>query len=632
MTLFKRTFWLIAVIFVLSIAILLPLIHFAGKLSSLNRSGLPIKKQKKVAFLKQTSSKIALLSANSESRKVTSEFLELQRSNFPANGQKVILIGLDGATFDVLLPLISAQQVPFFSLLLKTGVYGTLQSIRPIKSPAIWTSIATAKNRDKHGIEDFVTKDMNDHGMIPVTRFQRKVKAIWNMLDTMGRQSLIINWWATSPPEAINGIMVSDVFEFAYDPGQKNGKFKEVFQPPQTEYLLKDIDEGLDAEVEKWFKKITNGITFKEKRDSVPQQSQLDYASDDNLPFVMLKEFIRSDLLVFRASQQLLKEHSYELSAVYFQGIDVTSHYFWNQGHSESFKGMSVNPGGPVVASYYKFTDTLIGELSKLVDPKTNLVIVSDHGFQAAPGDKTRNFMINKLFEIAGLLVFKNDENDIDFDKTVVYDRDSHNTWENTRLCFLTGLDKTGTRKLTTVEDFAVTIESLWKMFSELTTLDGQKVFYSITKVIPDSVQRSANRPDMVFRFNPSLPPGEEVIIGQKKIRVGDFIKEEKYLPGYHELRGIFLGSGPCFLAGKKISGATVLDISPTLLHILGLPVAEDFDGKIIDSAFNTNIVTWTSTEIPSYETQDAGAPVKTGNVPFQKNVIDQLKGIGYLE
>ena len=71
-------------------------------------------------------------------------------------GTKVILIGIDSATWHLMLPLVQAGKMPNIGYLIETGVSGPLRTFKPTLSPLIWTTIITGKSPQKHGIRSFV--------------------------------------------------------------------------------------------------------------------------------------------------------------------------------------------------------------------------------------------------------------------------------------------------------------------------------------------------------------------------------------------------------------------------------------------------------------------------------------------
>jgi len=131
-------------------------------------------------------------------------------SDAPRN--KVLLIGLDGAEWDLIQPMVDAGQLPHFARLMNQGVHGKLRSLEPAaKSPAIWTTIATGKSPEEHGIDTFV----DEQGGLPLTQNLRKVRALWNILSAVDRSVGVVGWLMSWPAEEVNGFVVSDYLQYA---------------------------------------------------------------------------------------------------------------------------------------------------------------------------------------------------------------------------------------------------------------------------------------------------------------------------------------------------------------------------------------------------------------------------------
>src|SRR5919204_6931706 len=113
--------------------------------------------------------------------------------------QKVLLVGWDAADWQVILPLLQAGQLPCLQRVVQNGVRGNLATLAPMVSPILWTSIATGKRADKHGILNFVEPDPTGTGIRPVASTSRKVKAVWNILTQAGLRTHVVGWFASHP-------------------------------------------------------------------------------------------------------------------------------------------------------------------------------------------------------------------------------------------------------------------------------------------------------------------------------------------------------------------------------------------------------------------------------------------------
>src|SRR5688500_15405672 len=105
--------------------------------------------------------------------------------------KRVLLIGWDAADWQVINQLISEGKMPALKLLMERGAKGNLATIQPALSPMLWTSIATGKRADKHGIHGFLEPIPDGSGVRPVSSTSRKCKAVWNIACQNGVRSLV---------------------------------------------------------------------------------------------------------------------------------------------------------------------------------------------------------------------------------------------------------------------------------------------------------------------------------------------------------------------------------------------------------------------------------------------------------
>jgi len=143
---------------------------------------------------------------------------------------KVLVLGLDGLDWDLVLPWVEAGRMPNLARLMGAGTWGEMETMVPMLSPLIWTTMATGVGPDVHGVLDFVEKDPATGQPVPVTGRSRKVAAVWNIASALGLEVGVVGWWATWPAERVNGTMVSDRLYYTLQQGVP----KEVFHedPP----------------------------------------------------------------------------------------------------------------------------------------------------------------------------------------------------------------------------------------------------------------------------------------------------------------------------------------------------------------------------------------------------------------
>jgi hypothetical protein len=108
-------------------------------------------------------------------------------------------------------PSFRARKNACFKKLMENGVSGNIATLDPPFSPMLWTTIATGKYPDKHGILGFIEPDPSG-GVRPVNSTSRTSRALWNIFTHKGYKSNIVSWWPSHPAEPINGTMVSNFF------------------------------------------------------------------------------------------------------------------------------------------------------------------------------------------------------------------------------------------------------------------------------------------------------------------------------------------------------------------------------------------------------------------------------------
>jgi hypothetical protein len=127
---------------------------------------------------------------------------------------KVVVIGLDGLTWKFLDPLLKDHQLPNLEGVINGAATGELETFRPTHSGILWTSIATGKTMQKHGITDWTFVDQTAREEIEklrlVTGTRRTAATIWEILSDKGRKVEVVNWWVTYPARPVNGVVITD--------------------------------------------------------------------------------------------------------------------------------------------------------------------------------------------------------------------------------------------------------------------------------------------------------------------------------------------------------------------------------------------------------------------------------------
>jgi predicted AlkP superfamily phosphohydrolase/phosphomutase len=124
---------------------------------------------------------------------------------------KVIIIGIDGGTFDIIRPMVQRGELPVLASLMEKGVWGELRStIPPITAPA-WVSFMTGKNPGKHSIFEFIGDIHKNYTGRVLSAIDIKAKTIWSLLSDIGKRLILVNLPVTYPPKNVNGIMITGI-------------------------------------------------------------------------------------------------------------------------------------------------------------------------------------------------------------------------------------------------------------------------------------------------------------------------------------------------------------------------------------------------------------------------------------
>ncbi len=313
---------------------------------------------------------------------------------------KVLVIGVDGLSYNVLYPLIKQKKLPHFENLLRLGTFGILLSEEPIRSPALWTTIVTGKSREEHQIFDFVDNsyfwpdELRNHSDIPnlVTSAQRKSQALWNILTDNNLRTSVVGWLNTWPAENINGDMIAPYIAYGEEKQStiKGAVYKDELHQTHPEQLFEEIKPYIIS---------TEDVTSREFA-AILSEPLNDSVLYDEFPFLNRYLFtarwsLAHTFTVFQIGSYLLQNRNSDLTMLYFEAADSLGHRFWTMrnevssiqwilsqyGTDTSFAEELKEYFGNVIDNYYILLDSLIGELVRLAGKNTTVMIISDHGF-----------------------------------------------------------------------------------------------------------------------------------------------------------------------------------------------------------------------------------------------------------
>lgn len=509
--------------------------------------------------------------------------------------ERVFVIGLDGATFDLILPWVKEGRLPSLSYLMENGVYGELRSTVPILTPPAWSSFMTGKNPGKHGIIGFFTRENGSYVVKVMNSTHMSAKEMWTILSENGKKVGLLNVPLTYPPKRVNGFMITG-----------------MMTPPESENFT--YPPLLKEEVKKVVGETTLDplFTYLEREE------------------VFINEVFSSTEKLAKISLFLIEKHEPDLFVVVFNGTDYIQHRFWkymDPKHPE-YKTEKAMKFRKRIIRYYERIDEILGNFLKMADVRTTVIVMSDHGagplhkyihvnswliqtallkLKKRRITKIRRFLYRvgfnpeKIFNallsirLLGNVRIKTNRTNTKLRSILnkLFMSFSDADWPNTKAYSIgSGLiyiNLKGREPLGAVNP-GQEYEKLRKQIAaHLYRLkDPETGEFVIEKVYrKEEIYTGPHMnafPDIVFIPKPGYMTFEEYEFAASSV-----ITRTKAISATHRLNGILLMKGPGIRRGIYLKNANIMDLAPTILHVLGLPVPTDMDGRVLDEALTAS-------------------------------------------
>lgn len=309
----------------------------------------------------------------------------------PNTRTRLFFLGVDGATWTVLGPMLERGELPAFQRLVREGAsLPRLDTLQVTESPVIWTTVATGQRPRYHNIRGFTAR-LPSGQVIPVTSSQRRARAIWELADRRGLSSGVIGWWATWPAEKINGYVVSDHANPAFgDMMTAERRFwtadRDVISQLRRQVHPEEIAPVLARH---WMQpEDFPWDDFQRRGGFTDEQVRLARQAPWNERdlYSWLKTFYRLDYPLSRVALDLLQERPTDLKMLYLRGPDPVQHYGWDLVEPEKYarKPLHLERDRTVVEGSYRYVDTFLAEILDALPPDAWLIVASDHGAEPA--------------------------------------------------------------------------------------------------------------------------------------------------------------------------------------------------------------------------------------------------------
>jgi predicted AlkP superfamily phosphohydrolase/phosphomutase len=509
---------------------------------------------------------------------------------------KIFVFGLDAGTWTILNELFARGELPNLRRLRDEGTSGVLRSEVASFSPRVWTTLATGKLPEKHGILDF-SCCQNEH---------LKTRRLWEILQSPGGGGWsvgLFQWLMTWPPDAFDPFIVPAWMARGPQTQPPELSFvKELeiaFQKGDVEAWLRDehheglrqkaitslrdwgrgyLDHGLRYStllkcVRKLGEASSVAATIDDPKAAAAAHDAIDYAAKRTIQL-----WINGDLYL-----DLYRRHQPDFGCLILYGTDNLAHKFWQYHFPDDFdlpRGRSA-PLANLLTDYYKAADALLGEIVPLLPPQTTVAVVSDHGFTSGEGTGAAHQRelrpnVSALAELAGV----GDE----VSSTAVA---THGFF---------------TPKTADVESAMGLFDRLRSFIDGCATIEGGRKVFTMKVLASAQLQVDVNLDaELQLGTRIATPAGELPFqkLGSIEERAGN-----------HSLDGIVILKGPHLRRGHPLEGARLQDLTPTLLYLEGKAVGGDMDGEVLYDAIDPDIVE-TSGRAERIESWDPLVPIQ---------------------
>ncbi len=565
--------------------------------------------------------------------------------------RKVAVIGLDGATLDLILPWVKEGKLPNIARLMERGSYGALKSTPEKISPAAWTSFATGMNPGKHGIHHFFSIDPSTFKVKMINATHRKEAPFWMQISKAGKRVCVINVPSTYPADNVNGCMVA-----GWDaPSTESEGFT---HPPQ---LIREILAR--------FKHYPLTPSIKKYRRNEPER--------------VIQDIHRVLEVRWAVSKHLLQKEDWDLFVTVFTATDEAQHHFWHllDKNHPGYVPAEAKKYGATILDVYRKCDDIVGDITRSLGEDATIVIMSDHGATAnslganylpqwlqmvgfakiggegnAPGrawrparprtlPKLKELITDKLYSLLSyrtrqllkkVLHWKKSGFEvISAAQLAAYD------WPETKaytagpnlMINLQGREKQGAvppgREYDQVRD-----QIIAKLLESKDARTGKRIVKEVLKREDVYQGEYVDRaPDLIVNW------ADDVVISGivctdlqgKPVSIPPIDFGRVQWSGEHSDDGVLIVSGPQIRRNTVTTEAEIIDVAPSILYLMGLPIPAGTDGKVLQTIISEDFVR--SHGIQHKEAERSAAEAK--NIDYseeeQKKIEDNLKNLGYL-
>lgn len=490
---------------------------------------------------------------------------------------KVLVIGLDGATFDLVMPWAERGMLPGFAQMLREGSHGRMRTVPNTDTAPAWTTLATGLGPANHGLFHELGWSDDRRTLRPIRGGERDGQPFWSLASAAGRNVVVVNFPFSYPADQVNGAMLAGIDAPGVDaPG--------FCHPPELLAELRRVagDYQIDSQI---------SSAIKQGRPDAGLASA--YAIADRHTQALL---------------HLLDRQPWDLAVLVYSIPDEMQHFFWQQ------MAQNQGPQHDAIRAGYQYIERQIARLRAHAGPDTQLIVVSDHGFgplcatttslanwlraqgflrDLAParqplaqratkagyawlrrrlGERVKAALRRRLPGLRNRVESDARFAGIDWDASQAYVGSSPwEIWVNLR-----GRDPRGC--VAPGAEYDRVCERIIAALRGWRDAEGRPYVHAAYRREQVYHGKYLDRaPDITLEWNQNAAPDAASIAGNTSQFDAD-----------HQPEGILIAAGPGIRVGHTIQGATLADIAPTVLHLLGVPLPAGLDGAPLAEMLET--------------------------------------------
>lgn len=493
--------------------------------------------------------------------------------------QRTLMLCVDGARWDLVDRFDALGMLPTFRSLQKEGSRFEMESFEPLMSPVIWTTIASGVRESVHDVHNFFAT----YGTVKAPR-------IWEIAEQRGMSVGTLGWLVTWPPKKVNGFMIPSLFARGPETYPEELRFiREIAMSEKSERKREPGTYVIYA-----IRSVQYGVKLSTLREAARVMTR----KGDFLEKLIAKRYLK--LLMHRdIFLELWERYQPEFAAFYDNGVDITCHHFWKYFEPEGYPDVTaeeVARYGNSIPNMYQSMDRALAEILRFAPDDANIVLVSDHGLR---GMEVQDSGTIRIIRTENLL------RRLGLDEMV----------EGINLARRVHLRGRGERGMLPA--------GLGSLVESITLVETGEPVFSISKKDPVSLIVRVRSEPRLSGNNLLLPNGGTCPV--------DELVEETFarISGEHSPDAVLVLKGENMRKGFREGVATILDVAPTTLYMMGLPIGRIMEGRLLESAFVEGYV---RNNPPQYAKYDLDTPdIEIGTEDSENILKEQLRGLGYL-